>query len=197
VGRIATNPLCVAIPGDDAPATVLDIGTSVCAEGKVRVAFNKGAAMPEGYLLDANGEPTTDPGTFYAKPAGTILPLGGAQAYKGFGLGLVLDMLAGGLTGAPCSRPEIEARSANAVVFVLFAPERFAGMPHFQQEIRDLVANVRGSPPRPGATIQIPGDPECASREARRRTGIPIDEGTWGQLVALAEKLKVQLPKDG
>lgn len=193
-GRIGTNPICFALPAGDDPAIVLDIGTSVCAEGKVRVCYNKGVPVPEGWLLDAEGRPTTDPATFYAKPPGTILPLGGSQAYKGFGLGLVLDMLAGGLTGAPCSRPEIPARSANAVVFVLFDPAHFAGAKHFRQEVTDLIANVRSSPPIEGATITLPGEPERSQREKRLRDGIAIDDATWGQMLDLARQLGVTAP---
>jgi uncharacterized oxidoreductase len=194
-GVIGTNPLCLAAPAGEGPPVVLDIGTSVCAEGKVRVVFNKGIAAPEGWLLDAAGQPTTDPGVLYRDPRGTIQPLGGTQAYKGFGLGLLLDMLAGGLSGAPCSRPDIPSRSANAVVFVLFEPARFAGADHFQKEISDLAANVRSNPPaRPGATIQLPGDPERRERTRRLAEGITLDDGTWGQLAALAGKLGVQAP---
>jgi uncharacterized oxidoreductase len=195
VGRIGTNPLCLAVPAGDGPPVVLDIGTSVCAEGKVRVAFNKGTQVPEGWLLDSEGKPTTDPGSFYRDPPGTILPLGASQAYKGFGLGLVLDMLAGGLTGAPCSRPETTPRSANAVVFVLFDPERFAGAEHFRREITDLVANVRDCRPiDPKVPVQLPGEPERRERERRLAGGIPLDEGTWGQLRELAEQLGVPVP---
>jgi uncharacterized oxidoreductase len=171
---------------------VLDIGTSVCAEGKVRVCFNKGVPVPEGWLLDAAGRATTDPGVLYREPKGTILPLGGTQAYKGFGLGLLLDMLAGGLSGAPCSRPEIGPRSANAVVFVLFDPARFAGAEHFDREVGDLAANVRNSPPvTPGARILLPGDPERRERTRRLEGGITLDEGTWGQVKDLAGRLGV------
>jgi uncharacterized oxidoreductase len=194
-GRIGTNPLCLSVPAGDGPPVVLDIGTSVCAEGKVRVCYNKGVPVPDGWLLDAEGRPTTDPATFYAQPPGTILPLGGAQAYKGFGLGLLLDMLAGGLTGAPCSRPELGSRSANAVVFVLFDPARFAGVDHFRTEVTDLAANVRASRPvTPGTAIQLPGDPERRERERRQRDGITVDDGTWGQLVDLAGTLGVKVP---
>ncbi|NBO93575.1 MAG: Ldh family oxidoreductase [Planctomycetia bacterium] len=193
-GRIGTNPLCLAAPTRDEPV-VLDIGTSVCAEGKVRVLYNKGVPVPEGWLLDADGKPTTNPGVLYHDPRGTIQPLGGSQAYKGFGLGLLLDMLAGGLSGSPCSRPEIGARSANAVVFALFDPAQFAGIEHFCQETGDLAANVRSSPPvTPGTTITLPGDPERLTRERRRREGITLDDGTWGQLTTLADRLKVKVP---
>jgi uncharacterized oxidoreductase len=193
-GVIGTNPICLAVPAGEGPPVVLDIGTSVCAEGKVRVCFNKGAQAPEGWLLDSEGRPTTDPGVLYHEPKGTILPLGGSQAYKGFGLGLLLDMLAGGLSGGPCSRPELGSRSANAVVFVLFDPAQFAGADHFRTEITDLAANVRSSPTVSGASITLPGDPERRERERRLREGIALDEGTWAQLSQLANRLSVSVP---
>ena len=87
--RLGTNPLCVGVPTDAAP-TVLDFGTSVAAEGKVRVHyFNGKKPVPEGWLLDHAGQPTTDPSVLYEAPTGSILPMGGSQAYKGFGLALV------------------------------------------------------------------------------------------------------------
>src|SRR5262249_30582992 len=153
------------------------------------VCFNKGAKAPEGWLLDAQGRPTTDPGVLYHEPKGTILPLGGDQSYKGFGLGLLLDMLVGGLSGGPCSRPEIGPRSANAAGVVMFDREKFAGVAHFRTEIPDLVATVRSSPAVAGATITLPGDPERQQRERRTREGVTLDDGTWGQLSELAKKM--------
>jgi hydroxycarboxylate dehydrogenase B len=193
-GRIGTNPLCLAVPTASDPV-VLDIGTSVCAEGKVRVAFNKGEPVPEGWLLDAQGRPTIDPGVLYRDPRGTILPLGGPQAYKGFGIGLLLDMFVGGLAGAPCSDPSIAPRTANAVLFVVFEPEHFFGAGHFVHEVSRLAAAVRTCPKAEGvADILLPGDPERRSRAARRKNGIPLDEGTWGQLVEVAQRLGVAVP---
>jgi uncharacterized oxidoreductase len=193
-GRIGTNPLCMAVPIAGGDPVVLDIGTSVCAEGKVRVLYNKGQQVPEGWLLDAAGKPTMDPDVLYHEPKGTILPLGGPQAYKGFGLGLLLDMLAGGLSGAPCSRPEIDPKSANAVVFLLFDPAHFAGVEHFQREVSDLAANVRASRPvDPKQPVQLPGDPERKVGTVRHDK-IPIDEGTWSQLIALAKQLRITPP---
>jgi uncharacterized oxidoreductase len=194
-GRIGTNPLALAVPGRPGEPVVLDIGTSVCAEGKVRVQFNKGEPVPEGWLLDSHGQPTTDPGVLYHDPRGTILPLGGPQAYKGFGIGLLLDMLVGGLSGAPCSRPELGPRSANAVLFVLWDSEHFSGAEHFNREITTLVDNVRSCPRAEGVpAILLPGDPERRERTRRSSEGIRLDDGTWGQLTGLAGRLGVAIP---
>ncbi len=193
--RIGTNPLCVGIPTDGDPV-VLDIGTSVVAEGKVRVAFNKGQQAPAGWLLDPDGKPTTDPGVLYKEPRGSILPLGGSQAYKGFGIGLVLDMLVGGFSGAPCSTPGAPNLSGNAVFFLVLDIAQFTGAEHFLREVSGLANNVKTCPKAEGASeILVPGEPERRSCAARRQAGIPLDDGTWKQLTALAERLKVQLPR--
>lgn len=192
--RIGTNPLCIGIPTNADPV-VLDIGTSVVAEGKVRVAFNKGQKVPEGWLLDPDGKPTTDPGVLYKEPRGSILPLGGTQAYKGFGIGLVLDMLAGGLSGAPCSTPGAPSLSGNAVFFLVLDVKQFTGAEHFLREVSGLAHNVKACPKADGAAeILVPGEPERRSAAQRRQAGIPLDDGTWKQLTTLAEKLKVEVP---
>jgi len=192
--RIGTNPLCLGVPTKGDPV-VLDIGTSVVAEGKVRVAFNKGQQVPDGWLLDSDGKPTTDPGVLYKDPRGTILPLGGPQAYKGFGIGLLLDMFVGGFSGAPCSTPGLPNMSGNAVFFLVLDIEQFAGAEHFLKEVSGLAGNVKACPKAEGAAdIMTPGEPERRSCAARRQSGIPLDDGTWKQLTALAERLNVAAP---
>lgn len=192
--RIGTNPLCVGVPTDGDPV-VLDIGTSVVAEGKVRVAFNKGQRVPDGWLLDPEGQPTTDPGVLYKEPRGSILPLGGSQAYKGFGIGLVLDMLVGGFSGAPCSTPGLPNMSANAVFFLVLDVNQFAGAEHFLPQVSGLAQNIKACPRAAGVQdILLPGEPERLAASKRRQDGIPLDDGTWKQLSTLAEKLKVSLP---
>lgn len=193
-GRIGTNPLCIGAPTHSDPV-VLDIGTSVVAEGKVRVAFNKGQPVPEGWLLDPQGKPTTDSSVLYKEPRGSILPLGGSQAYKGFGLGLLLDMLVGGFSGGPCSTPGAPNLSSNAVFFLVLDIDQFAGAEHFLKETTGLAANVRSCPKADGVPeILLPGDPERKNAAARRQSGITLDDGTWKQLSQLAEKLNVTLP---
>jgi len=193
--RIGTNPLCLGAPTNTDPV-ILDIGTSVCAEGKVRVAFNKGQSVPPGWLLDEKGKATTDPWVLYREPRGSILPLGGPQAYKGFGIGLLLDMFAGGLSGAPCSRPGAPNLVANAVLFILLDIGQFAGSAHFLQEIQALAESVRTCPWAEGVSeILLPGDPERGEKARRLQAGIPLDDGTWNQLSEVARRLQVNVPE--
>lgn len=193
--RIGTNPLCLGVPTKNEPV-VLDIGTSVVAEGKVRVAFNKGQKVPDGWLLDPDGKPTNDPGVLYKEPRGSILPVGApGSAYKGFGIGLLLDMFVGGFSGAPCSTPGLPNLSANAVFFVVLDIAQFAGKEHFLNEVTGLAGNIRNCPKAEGVTeIMLPGDPERRTKAQRQQTGITIDDGTWGQLTHLAAKLSVEIP---
>ena len=93
--RISTNPIAIGVPSDSEPL-VLDISTSMVANGKIRVAQIAGRQCPAGWILDSEGNPTTDPNLRFADPPGTILPMGG---YKGFGLGLLLDILAAATIG--------------------------------------------------------------------------------------------------
>jgi uncharacterized oxidoreductase len=120
-GRLSANPVAVGIPVKNGTPIVWDISTSTIAEGKVRVALNKGLPVPAGCLIDAEGRPTTDPKVFYGPPRGAILPFGG---HKGFGLCLVADILGGALTGNGSSGPTL-TRLANGMLTVLLDPAVF------------------------------------------------------------------------
>jgi hydroxycarboxylate dehydrogenase B len=194
--RLGTNPLCVGVPAESGPI-ILDFGTSVVAEGKVRAYYhNNKAPVPEGWLLDHEGKPTTDPSVLYEQPLGSILPMGGSQAYKGFGLSLVLDMLSGGLTGGRSSHPGAGAAKGNNVVFLLLDPNAFVGQDALIQEATQLAAFVRGSRRADGVeSILLPGDPERAVLADRSRNGIPLPEAHWIRLVELGRRLGVEPPE--
>ena len=194
--RLGTNPLCVAVPTKGDPV-VLDFGTSVAAEGKVRVHyFNDKKPVPEGWLLDNEGLPTTDPSVLYEQPLGSILPMGGVQAYKGFGLALVLDMLSGGLSGGKSCHPEGGAAKGNNVVFLALNPEMFAGIDHLLGESSRVAEFVRNTPTVEGVDrILLPGDPERIALQRRSREGIPLEQGHWDKLVECAHKLGVTVPE--
>jgi hydroxycarboxylate dehydrogenase B len=198
VGRISTNPICFGAPTASDPL-VLDFSTSACAEGKVRVAFQKGEAIPEGWILNAAGKPTTNPADLYADPPGSLLPFGGVQAYKGFGLGFMMDLLAGALSGGECSRPDRPMPGVgNAVAFVMWNIDAFGGREHFLDAATGLAEFVRATPrAAESKEIVLPGDPERRIRAHRLRDGIPIPDGTWAQLANIARELGVQTPTNG
>jgi uncharacterized oxidoreductase len=193
--RLATNPICVGVPTSGDPI-VLDFGTSAVAEGKVRVKKIAGQPCPPGWIIDADGKPTTDPNQLYGDPPGSILPMGGDQAYKGFGLSLIVDMFAGGLSGGSCARPNPEPPLGNDVVFIVFDPALFGGADHFLTQVTGSANWVRSCPTADGVReILLPGDPERRTRAERSENGIPIDDGNWKALVELAGKLNVAVPE--
>lgn len=194
-GRLGTNPLSIGMPGGKGGPFILDFGTSATAEGKVRVKRIAGQEVPLGWILDPDGNPTTDPNKLYGDPPGSILPMGGDQAYKGFGLAYMIEMLAGGLSGGLCSHPGAPPPVGNDALFVVLAPEHFGGSQHLASQISVLEPFVRNSQRRAGVEkITLPGDPERDLMAKRLVQGIPLDDGNWAELVKLAGTLNVTVP---
>jgi len=192
--RLGTNPLAIGVPAPEGPL-VLDFGTSATAEGKVRVKRIAGQLCPDGWLLDCEGKPTNDPTTLYGTPPGTILPMGGDQGYKGFGLGLMVEIFAGALSGGVCIREKPINQNGNCVFMLLVDPAHVGGREHFAREVAGLDEFVRSCPRAPGvAEILLPGDPERRTLAQRTATGIPLDDGNWNELVKLAATLEVPVP---
>ncbi|MGI5818840.1 MAG: Ldh family oxidoreductase [Armatimonadota bacterium] len=188
--RLCTNPLAAGFPTGGDPI-VLDISTAAVAEGKVRTYRIRGEALPDHWIVDGEGRPTNDPEALYADPPGAVLPLGGNVGYKGFGLGLLVDLLAGGLSGAGTSGPDAE-RGGNAFTIIALDPRAFAGADEFVEDADSLIAWVKSARLAPGFDeILVPGEIERREARRRRREGIPIDEQTWGQLTEAAERLGV------
>lgn len=189
-GRLATNPLSFACPGPSQPILV-DITTSVVAEGKVRIKKNAGEAVPEGWLIDNQGRPSTDPNDLYTNPRGAILPFGGPVGHKGFALSVMVDILSGALSGAGCSYSST-CRLGNAMFFTVIDPEKFVTREEFIEQVDILERHIKASPPAPGFTeIMLPGEPELRVEARRRESGVPIDEETWRQFVDTVESLGV------
>jgi uncharacterized oxidoreductase len=192
--RLGTNPLAIGVPAPEGPL-VLDFGTSATAEGKVRVKRIAGELCPDGWLLDCEGKPTNDPTTLYGTPPGTILPMGGDQGYKGFGLGLMVEIFAGALSGGVCIREKPINQNGNCVFMMLVNPAAVGGREHFAQEVAGLEQFVRSCPRADGVDeILLPGDPERRTLAKRAAQGIPLDDGNWNELVKLAASLKVPVP---
>jgi uncharacterized oxidoreductase len=184
--RLSADPIAAAVPVPGGPPILLDISTCTIAEGKIRVAANKGVTVPEGCILDSEGVPTTDPRVFYGPPPGVLLPLGG---HKGFALGVIVEVLAGALSGGSCSRPGIKVVSNNMLTIVI-DPARFRSLEEFHQDVADFIAWVKSARTvTPDGEILMPGEPEHRSRQRRLRDGIPLDETTWSQIQDVARSL--------
>ncbi len=197
--RLGTNPIAFGIPTSGEPI-LLDFGTSATAEGKVRLRRIAGQECPPGWLLDPHGQPTTDPNVLYGDPPGTILPMGGpGQTYKGFGLALVVEVLAGALSGGVTSRPQPPNQKGNCVFMLVLNPQHLGrGQNHFAAEVGQLVEFVRDCPRAPGVEqILLPGDPERLTRQKRLQEGVPFDPGNWQALLQLAQRLGVEPPQGG
>lgn len=192
--RLGTNPLAIGAPNGDRPI-ILDMGTSATAEGKVRVKKIAGQLCPDGWLLDCEGRPTTDPNTLYGDPPGTIRPMGGDQAYKGFGLGLMVEIFSGALSGGVCIREKPITQNGNCVFLLLIDPAHLGGKEHFLSEVSQLADFIVSCPRIDGVPeITLPGDPERRMLAQRTAQGVPFDDGNWKQLADLAATLHVAVP---
>lgn len=190
--RLGTNPICFAIPSDLPGPVVLDMATSAVAVGKLAVARSRGEELPPGWVVDKEGNPATDPASYY--DGGAILPLGADQGHKGFGLSFVVEALCGLLTGLGYG-VAADGRHNDGNFIGLFHVERFRDVQSFKDEVAEFVDYIKSSPRMSGFDeIFYPGEIEYRTAEARRRDGIEIEEATWRRLAALMESLDVRPP---
>ena len=188
-GRFGTNPFAVGIPIEGRAPVILDMATSVVAQGKTRVAHNKGESLPEGQLLDNLGRPTVDPRYGVVEPLGALRTFG---EHKGFGLALVCELLGGALAGAlTVHGPSTgQRRVLNGMLTILIAPDRLADGEVFGSEMKAFLDWVKASPAPGGFDhVRIAGEPERESRARRLVQGIPVDSTTWNELLEAATKL--------
>src|SRR6266511_1643868 len=146
---LSTNPIAVAAPGNEAPI-ILDMATSVAAYGKVKTAVQRWEALPEGWMIDHQGRPLTDP---KRADEGLLVPIGG---YKGYGLALVFGLLAGTLNGAAFGRDVIDFNKDDTTptntgqVIVALSIAAFGEVDEFKRRVDKIVREIRGSRPMPG-----------------------------------------------
>ncbi len=189
--RFGTNPVCIGIPLPGEPPFLLDMATSAVAQGKLRVAHNKGVKIPPGWLIDDNGNPTDDPRWGVIQPFGAMLTFG---EHKGYGLAVACELLGGALTGGGVTDYEnkTQRRVLNGMLSILIDPQRLGTMGAFARDTRSFLKWLRESRPAPGSDrVRIAGEPERESRAKREREGIPVDQETWNEIRAAAVKLRV------
>lgn len=189
---LSTNPIAVAVPAGEEPAVILDMATTVAAYGKVKTKAQRGEMMPEGWMMDRQGNPLTDP---KRANEGFLLPIGG---YKGYGLALVLGMLAGNLNGAAMGKDVIdfnnddtsETNTGHAIVAINI--EAFQELKDFKRGMDTLIRDIRNSERLPGVDrIRLPGEGSHVTRADNEKMGVPMPEALLAALDQLAGELKI------
>ncbi len=191
---LSTNPIAAAIPAGREKPIVLDMATTVAAYGKVKTKALRGEMMPVGWMIDSQGKPLTDP---KRAEEGMLLPLGGMEAgYKGYGLAMIIGLLAGTLGGAAMGRDVIDfnhdddsvTNTGQAIAAINVAA--FGDVAVFKAAVDALVRDFRGSARIQGVDrIFVPGERSQETRAARTRDGIPIAPALMRGLDELADEL--------
>ena len=197
-GRFGTNPCCVGIPLLGREPFVLDFATSRVAQGKMRVAHNKGERVAPGTLIDEHGHPTTDPGVVVVPQSnglfGALMTFG---EHKGYGMAVVSELLGGALTASGTwHRPTDPAVRAviNGMLTILIDPARLGTQATFNTEALAFVDWLKSGPAAPGVdTVMLAGEPERIARKERAADGISVDDQTWDEIVAAGAKVGVQV----
>ncbi|MCL4488853.1 MAG: Ldh family oxidoreductase [Chloroflexi bacterium] len=184
-----TNPIAFAIPAGSRPPVVADFSTAAAAEGRVRAARNEGNQIPRGWVMDKDGRPTTNPADLYN--GGALRTFG---EHKGYSLSLMIDVLAGILSGANTPIFPGYERFQNGVFILVVDVTFFRPAAGYDQAVDYLFDAVKRAVPIPGVeSVLLPGEPESKCREERERNGIPVDDSTWAAIRKVAEKLNVPL----
>jgi len=187
--RLGNNPLGIGVPRPGGDPVILDMAMSVVARGRIRAAAKKGAAIPATWATDREGRPTTDPA---AALEGFLLPFGG---YKGYGLALMVDLIAGVLSGAAYlthvkSWLDHPAEPGNLGHFFIAVDTRRLGSPEWlAQRVGDFASIVHGTPRADAAVaVRLPGEIEMENLARHRRDGIEIDPALAATLGAFAAR---------
>jgi len=193
--RLGTNPICIAVPADLEAPLVVDMATSAVAAGKVKLAQAKGSSIPEGWVVDGQGRPTTDPND-YGK-GGVLLPLGGPEGHKGYGLGSMVEILSALLPGLGFG-VEPTGRHNDGCFLAVFNVEAFRPLATFKKEVAEFAHYLKDTKPADGFTeVLYPGEIELNREKERTRDGIDVDDKTWGKLMDLGDKFGIRDQLEG
>ena len=194
-GRLGTNPMAFAAPTGERPV-LMDFSTSSVPEGRIRLYRDTKRALPEPWLLDIDGRPSTDPNDLYNEAneaAGAIRPFGGSQGYKSFGLSLMAQTL-GALLGGPIWNLDTIERYTNGFWLLVLDPRAFADHSSFASDLSEMIGYIRSSAPDAGGSaVMMPGQREFDMMEQRRAEGVPIDDHVWKLIVETAASVGVDV----
>jgi len=187
--RLGTNPISIAVPSDLEAPFYLDMATSAVAAGKIALAVARDEQIPQGWIIDAEGRPTTDPKQY--RKGGALLPLGGTEGYKGSGLAAMVEVLCGLLTGLGFG-VEPTGRHNDGCFMAVFNVAAFRPLQQFKTEVAEFARYLKSTPPSEGSSgVFYPGEVEYLRELQRRADGIEIEDATWDKLKQLAREYKL------
>jgi LDH2 family malate/lactate/ureidoglycolate dehydrogenase len=189
---VHNSPIAIAVPGQRRRPLILDMATSVAARGKLDLAIDKGVPIPEGWALDKDGKPTTDP-----THAAILTPAG---SYKGSGLALMFECLSSLFVGNPLLIPALQGKPGatnhrqNSIVAAVDIGT-FTDVEAYKIHVDTLIDELKALPPTEGVDeVLVPGEPEDKVHTERLRDGIPLPQGTVRNLRSVAQRFGVTLP---
>lgn len=189
--RLGTNPICIAFPSNLPGPVFIDMATSAVANGKLDVARAKGQPIPLGWLVDKDGKPTTDPEA--QKKGGVMLPLGGPEGHKGYGLSFAVETLAAILPGLGFGI-DPQGRHNDGVFMLVMDPDAFREGGDFKAEVDGFARYLKDTPTAEGfKEVLYPGEIEYRVSQVRGQDGLPIDDTTWKRLEGVAERFGLTL----
>ena len=184
--RVGTNPISIAIPSDLAGAFCLDMATSSVAAGKINLAIAKGTPIPAGWIVNKHGEPTTNPNDF--KDGGVLLPLGGEEGHKGYGLSAMVEILSALLPGLGFG-VDPSGRHNDGCFIACFKVDAFRPLATFKKEVTEFAQYLKATKPQKGVKeVLYPGEVEWMREQDRQKNGIEVDDKTWKQFGEIAKK---------
>src|SRR5215471_4822478 len=190
--RLGTNPLCIAFPSDLPGPVFIDMATSAVAAGKLNLARAQAKPIPLGWLLDKDGKPTTNPNA--QLEGGVMLPLGGPEGHKGYGLSFAVETLASVLPGLGFG-VDPKGRHNDGTFMLVVDPRAFSPT-DFKVQVEAFVRYLKATPSAEGFDeVFYPGEIEYRTEQRRRRDGIPIEDKTWGQLGEIATRFGISAPR--
>lgn len=190
--RLGTNPISIAVPSGQDGVVCIDIATTSVASGKLQVARSRGEKIPFGWILDRDGKPSDEPGDYY--DGGSLLPVGADQGHKGYGLSFMVEVLSGILTGLGFGI-DPKGRHNDGCFIAVFDVARFRPDGAFSADIDEFIDYLKATKLADGFTeVLYPGELERRREVALTEAGIDIDDHTWAELVAAAQKVGVGEP---
>ncbi len=188
---LGTNPISIAVPAGDEPPFLLDIATTVASHGSIKVVAQAGEQMPVGWVIDANGDPITDPARAHE---GFLMPIGG---YKGSGLNIAIGLLAGVMNGAAFGKSVIDHRvqlntptNTGQAIFVLRC-DLFMPAEEMHRSVAEHLDDLRQAGPSKDAVVRLPGDRAAEVEATNSVEGVPVSALLLTQLDELAARLEI------